>query len=469
MRKFLIFLSLVCLIVIAIPVSAQDDMMPFPGEHTECEYDLTGETITFYHFGDLSGPLGSITGPIVAVYEDATAYYSEQGILCGATIEYVNEDTGGDRERTQATYDRFTSEYDDIHIIYLYASDDAELLFDQLAEDEIPVIISAGSVPGLYGEDGNSPGWIYAGNPLYVDQLGDFCEFVVANPDTFPDPVIGYLGWPNAFGQAAFTPEAIAYCEAQGVGFVETAELFSPAEADIIVNVQNLTDAGANILYVNALGPNGPGKVAQAMADLGIENDVALAGVNWVMDTISTGLTSQGAVRADTGLPVIDGMYGSVPYVWWSEVDSPLVQFVTQEANLNERPPTMRGVTYLATWSVFDLQVEVLIQTINRVGGLENVTGAAVKETFDSINFAPLGGDFAYSWEDGTIRDNASNRIAVMKFLNATGDGVATSADDAFVIEGFGLFAPILVPLTEIGAVPDLRPGGADDPLTMDG
>src|SRR5690606_5409461 len=121
-------------------------------------------------------------------------------------------------------------------------------------------------------------------------------------------PVIGYLGWPNAFGQAAFTPEAIAFCAEVGVGFVETPELFNPAEPDIIVNVQNLTDAGANILYVNALGPNGPGKVAQAVADLGIENEVALAGVNWVMDTVSAGLTSQGPKRADTGLPVISGM-----------------------------------------------------------------------------------------------------------------------------------------------------------------
>jgi ABC-type branched-subunit amino acid transport system substrate-binding protein len=462
MRSKIVFLSFSFLLLITVlmlaPVTAQDEMIEFPGQHTECEYDLTGETITLYHFGDLSGALAAITGPIVVAYDDATAYITETGLLCGATVVYENEDTGGDRERAQAAYDRFTSEFDDMVTLGLYSSPDSELLREQLAEDEIPVIISAGSVPGLYGEDGQSPGWIYATNPLYVDQLGTFCEFVAANPDTFAEPVIGYISWPGAFGEAAFTPEAIGYCEELGIGFVETPELFSPAETDIIVNVQNLTDAGANILYVNALGPNGPGKVAQAIADLGIENDVALAGVNWVMD-ISTGFTSQGSVRADTGMPVIDGMYGSMPFAWWTESANPAIQFITAQADANDRGAGVRGVTYLLTWGNIDLTVEAYIQTINRVGGLENVTGAEMKATLDSIVYEPLGGLYLADWKDGEIRDTSSNRIGVMRFLNATGDGVATSPEDAFVVEGAGIFVPILVPLTEFGDVPDLRPG----------
>jgi ABC-type branched-subunit amino acid transport system substrate-binding protein len=459
MRKIVVFMSLLLLISALVPVMAQDaEMLPYPATHTECEHDLTGETFTFYHFGDLSGALASITGPIVLGYEDAMAYINEHGLMCGATVQYVNEDTGGDRERTQAAYDRFTADYDDMHLLGLYASDDAELLFDQLAEDELPVIISAGSVPGLYGEDGQSPGWIYATNPLYVDQMGNFCEYVADNPETFPEPVMGYLGWPNAFGQAAFTPEATGYCESLGIDFIDTPELFSPAEPDIIVNVQNLVDAGANILYVNALGPNGPGKVAQAMADLGIEGEVALAGVNWVMD-ISTGFTSQGPTRAETGMPVIDGMYGSMPFAWWTERDNPGVAFITQQADLNERGAGVRGVSYLATWANIDLVMEVYIQTINRVGGLENVTGAAIKETLDSIQYEPLGGIYTADWQGGEIRDASNNRIGVMKFLNATGDGIATSRDDAFVVEGSGLLVPVLVPLTEFNEVPDLRPG----------
>jgi ABC-type branched-subunit amino acid transport system substrate-binding protein len=457
MRKIVVFISLLLLIGIVLPVTAQD-MLEYPGVHTECEYDLTGQDFTFYHFGDLSGSLAAITGPIVLAYEDAMKYINENGLMCGATVSYVNEDTGGDRERTQAAYDRFTSDYPDMHLLGLYASDDAELLFDQLAEDELPVTISAGSVPGLYGEDGQSPGWIYATNPLYVDQMGNFCEDVAANPETFPEPVMGYLGWPNAFGQAAFTPEATAYCESIGVDFVDTPELFNPAEPDIIVNVQNLVDAGANILYVNALGPNGPGKVAQAMADLGIEGEVALAGVNWVMD-ISTGFTSQGPTRADTGMPVINGMYGSIPFAWWTESTNPGVAFVTQQADLNERAANVRGVSYLATWASIDLAIEVYIQTMNRVGGLENVTGAEIKATLDSIQYEALGGIFTADWHGGELRDASFNRIGMMRFLNATRDGLATSRDDALVINEAGLLYPVLVPLTDWQEVPDLRPG----------
>jgi len=460
MRTKAILFVLILLLSVAIPATAQDEI-PYPGQHTECEVDLTGETVTLYHFGDLSGALAAITGPIVTAYGDATAYLTEHGILCGATVTFENEDTGGDRERTQAAYDRFTSEFDDMALLGLYASDDAELLYEQLVEDEIPVLISAGSTPGLYGEDGQSPGWSYATNPLYVDQLGNFCDFVANNPDTFPDPVIGYLGWPNAFGQAAFTPEAIGYCESLEIGFVDTPELFLPSETDIIVNVQNLTDAGANILYVNALGPNGPGKVAQAIADLGIENDVALAGVNWVMD-ISTGLTSQGPTRADTGLPVIDGMYGSMPFAWWTEKDNPGVQFVTAQADANERGVGVRGVAYMMSWANIDVAVEAYIQTLNRVGSLDAITGAEIKATLDSMQYDAMGGVFIADWRNGELRDTYYNRIGVMHFLNATGDGLATSADDAYVVEGAGIKVPVLVPLTDFTEVPDLRPGMDD-------
>jgi hypothetical protein len=47
----------------------------------------------------------------------------------------------------------------------------------------------------------------------------------------------------------------------------------------------------------------------------------------------------------------------------------------------------------------------------------------------------------------------------VMRFANATMDGLATSRDDALVINEAGLLFPLLVPLTPFNEVPDLRPG----------
>ena len=64
--------------------------------HTECEVDLTGETITIYHIGDLSGPYAPITQPLLAGITDVIAFYNEHGLACGATLEQMYEDTGSD-------------------------------------------------------------------------------------------------------------------------------------------------------------------------------------------------------------------------------------------------------------------------------------------------------------------------------------------------------------------------------------
>ena len=203
MKRISILLGLLAMVsIIAAPTMAQD-MMDYPSELSECEVDLTGETLTIFHFGDLSGPFAFITRPIVSAVTDAINYWNGNGGICGAELAQIYDDTGGNREAAQSAYDRFTSQYaDELDLLLLYSSDDGELLREQLAEDEIVSLIAAGSIESLYGEDGQTPGWLYASNPLYINQFGSFCEFVAANPDTFPEPVIGFVTWPFAFGLA---------------------------------------------------------------------------------------------------------------------------------------------------------------------------------------------------------------------------------------------------------------------------
>ena len=123
---------------------------------TECEVDLTGETLTIFHFGDLSGAFAFITQPIVSAVTDAVNYWNGRGGVCGAMLQQVYDDTGGNVEATQSAYDRFTSEFaDELDLLLLYSSSDGELLREQLAEDEIVSFISAGSIESLYGEDGH--------------------------------------------------------------------------------------------------------------------------------------------------------------------------------------------------------------------------------------------------------------------------------------------------------------------------
>jgi ABC-type branched-subunit amino acid transport system substrate-binding protein len=467
MRKILFVMLVTFLAVSSLPVVAQEMAMPGFIQHSPCEVDLTGQTIPIYHFGDLSGSYAFITQPLLAGLADAIKYYNEHGGVCGATLksdvgtEY--RDTAGKREEAQAAYDYFSTLEDKPDVLVLYASPDAELLRSQVAEDEIPVLISAGSVPGLYGEDANSPGWIYASNPLYADQLGSYCKYVSENAEMYPEPVIGYLSWPGAFGEAAFTPETISYCGSLGVTVLDTPEYFLPTATDITTNVQNLVDAGATILYSNSLA-SGPALIAKTVVDLGLEDSVQLAGVNWVLD-VSVGLLGRTTLGSD-GLPAVNGLTGSMPFYWWTERQVPGIAFINEQADANERNLQTKNIAYLLGFGLVDTYTELYIQTVNRVGSLEAVTGTDMKETIEGMDYSPLG-LYNFNYQGGTTRALPNNRIAVMMFLNKDQNGPATSGEDAMTVDlpdGTKAFIPIIVPLTEFTPAPDLRPGGADVP-----
>ncbi len=462
MRKFGLLLVLVLIIVgLTMPTSAQDDDMAVPDfiQHTACEVDLTGETITIYHFGDISGPYAFITQPLLAGLEDAINYFNERGGICGAMMEQDNRDTAGDLAQTQAHYDFYSTLDNTPDLLLLYASGDAELLRDQLAEDEIPVLISAGSVEGLYGENGDEPGWIFATNPLYADQLGSFCDFVAADPmDMYADdPTIGYISWPGAFGEAAYTDETIAYCAEAGVTVLDTPEYFLPTATDISGNVLNLVDAGANILYTNSLA-SGPAAVARTVTELGLENEVAIGGVNWALDT-SVGLLSSGQTLGEDGLPSVNGLVGSMPFNWWTERQIPGIALLNEQAALNERSLPTQNVSYLLGWSSVDIYIELYTLAANEAGSLEGVTGAAIYDLLQNLDFAPLGlTNVAF---DEATRAVSLNRLAMTAFLNADMTGPATSGEDALRVptETGEIFVPIIVPVTDFAPAPDLRPG----------
>lgn len=455
MKSLCALLVLLLLIAGALPGLAQE-MLDYPSDLTECEVDMTGETLRIFHFGDLSGPYAFITQPIVSALTDAVNYWNGRGGVCGAQLEQVYEDTGGNREAAQSVYDRFTGAYGgDLDLLLLYSSDDGELLREQLAADEIVSFISAGSVESLYGEDGQTPGWLYASNPLYINQFGSFCQFVAASPEVFPDPVIGFVTWPNAFGRAGTEPAAREHCASLGVPVLEEPQFFLPTDTDILTQVQNAIDGGANIIYTNTLA-TGPALIAGTLVDLGMEDDVKLAGVNWVMDT-SVGILGQRVLKPN-GLPSTDGMFGSMPFLWWSELSSPAVQFVTQQFALNERSATEQNIAYLLTWGLADSVIETYIRTVNRVGSLSAVTGADIRETVETMDYQVLGGLLHHHYEAG-MRDATLNRIAVLKYANTDMSGFATGPDDAMFIDIGGSmgYVPIVHALTDFMPVPQLR------------
>lgn len=457
------------LLILAAPALAQDALLAPPSTHSACAegVDLSGQEFTMLHFGDFTGPLGFITTPLLSALVDAANYYNAAGGICGATITLPDPttiDTGGVPSVTEEIYNRVSTADPKPSLLILYSSDDSEILRDRLAEDEIPVLISAGSIQGLYGEDAQTPGWIYATNPLYVDQLGHFCRFVAENPDQFPEnPTIGYLSWLGAVGQAAFTPEVIAYCRAQGVGFIDFPEYWHPAQTtDITNSILNLVGNGANILYTNSLA-SGPFLISKTLALLGLLDEVQLAGLNWALDTtvglLSASDLAQGVTNS-AGLPAVDGLIGSMPFYWWTEAAShPGVAFVQQQFFLNERPIEIQNIAYLLGFTLMDYWIELYIRTGNRVG-YENIDGPAMKETIETTVYSPLD-VFEVDFQGGAIRDTIPNRIGQLRYLGTSG-GPATSIQDLDL--SFGIPIPIVVPLSEFTDSPELRPGGADVP-----
>ncbi|MGJ3240130.1 MAG: ABC transporter substrate-binding protein [Anaerolineae bacterium] len=463
MRKLGLLVTIALLAMMVIHPLAQEELPDVVAENrTPCEVDLTGETFEFWHLGDLSGPFGPITQPVLAGFEDATEYFNARGGICGAEIvlpDATTIDTGGDQNQSQIIYDRIKDS--DPLMIVLYGSEDSELLRDQFAVDEIPSLISAGSVEGLYGENADEPGWIFATNPLYVDQFGHFCEYAAENID---DPVIGYISWPGAFGEAAYTENTIAYCESLGVDVLDSPEYFAPGSADISGAVQNLVDAGANILYTNSLA-TGPATVAATVTNLGLNDQVQIAGVNWALDT-SVGLLGLSAFTAE-GLPSTNGIIGSLPFVWWTE-DNPGIDVVTEVADANERGATTRNIAYILGFITIDSYIETMVQTANRIGS-SDFTGADVYETLQDINYnsmSILQMDFFN--EDGeAIRDTEANRMAVLTYAGADGGTILDGQAPLLVDRGDGtqIPVPVVVPLEDFRSTPDLRPGGVDVPM----
>ncbi|MBO9308575.1 MAG: ABC transporter substrate-binding protein [Chloroflexi bacterium] len=447
----ILVLALALMALNAAPAAlAQGGMM-----RTECKEDLTGKTITLHTFGDLSGPFAPITQPLAAGFADAIKYYNEKGGICGAKIALQQDDTAGRQEQTQSLYQRYRAFDPKPLMLLLYSSADAELLREQVAEDQIPVFLFAGSTIGLYGEKADKPGWIFAGIPLYTDQFGAFCRWLSKAWTTelgrSGKPKIGHLSWEGAFGRSTETPETTAYCAAQGVEVVG-GEYFLPTATDVTAQINNLVKKGANVLFTTSLA-SGTALIARDLVTLGLEDEILLSGVNWVLDS-SVGLLGQATLKPD-GLPSTDNIYGILPYVWWDE-QTEGIKLVQEQFTANQRPLTARGIAYLAGFGAVDTYIELITRTVNRVG-FAKLSGAEVKKTFENFQYEALGGVFKYNFTE-TVR--AQNQVRIGRLTYARGaDGKPV------VVEAGGrkLLVPVVVPVTkEFETAPDLKPGGAD-------
>src|SRR4029079_4433933 len=116
------------------------------------------------------------------------------------------------------------------------------------------------------------------------------------------------LSWDSSsVGAAAYKPEVIAYCGAQGVQILDEPLYFSQTAVDLHALVQKLIEAGANIIYTNSLG-TGPALIAKALVEMQSQDLVALCAFHRGLDA-TVGLLGQTTLRPD-GLPSTTGLIG---------------------------------------------------------------------------------------------------------------------------------------------------------------
>ena len=412
---------------------AEEEATPEPEEAAaEAGDELAGETIVFYHFGDLSGPYAAITSPLINGMQDAVDAINEQGGIRGANVEVQFQDTGGSVDEAVAAYDRFTSEDDNILIIFTYGSPEVEALASRFAEDKVPSLSAGLSASAFYGPES---GYVFGLGPIYPDQIGYFLDWLSANwddvkPASAGDEIkLAYLSWPGAFGQGALTDESRAYAEDLGVEIVAEEQYDLSPTADTTTAILNAQAAGANVIWTNTLA-FGPAALMNGLGALGLQEEFLLAGDNWAMDVATYAFVSDPALAA--------GLYSPFPYLWWNDTDHLGIQYAQELYDANERGPGDHNAGYLMIMAGVDVAKQAIEKGIDEVG-YENLTGETVHDMLaDQGPYEGLEGVMRLDYSNGS----RSPHVAQIRQIQG--------GPDAFNV------------IQDWTDTPDLRPGGGE-------
>ncbi|MBI5053975.1 MAG: ABC transporter substrate-binding protein [Chloroflexi bacterium] len=340
--------------------------------------NLTGETITFYHFGDLSGPLAAITSPTIRGAEDAAKAINDSGGIYGAKIQVKFSDTGGKVEEAVAAYNRFKSADKNMLFVITYGSGDAEALAPRLVEDKVPNLAAGLSAKAFYGKDS---GYTYGLGPIYPDQLGLTMKYLKDNwakhkPEGAGNDIkLAHISWPTAFGQGALTAESRAYLKELGVQLV-LEEKYDPAPtAQTTTAILNANAAGANVIWTNTLA-FGPAIILNDLNSLGLRKKFVVAADNWGMDLALYAFLA----KPEYGV----GLITPFPYLWWTDSSNAGIQYAGKVFADNKRPKSDQNVGYLLLVGGVDLAVKAVKKEIDTVG-YKDLNGKAVNDALIAL------------------------------------------------------------------------------------
>ena len=316
------------------------------------------------------------------------------GGIYGAMLAIEFADDAGNIDEAVAAYDRFTSEGNPV-VMITYGSGEAEALAPRFVEDKIVNITAGLSAQAFYVDSG----YTFGLGPIYPDQLAAVMNFLADNWATYKPADAGdeiklaIVSWPTAFGQGALTDESRAYLVDLGIEVVAEETYDVAPTADTTTAILNAQLAGANVLWTNTLA-FGPAAVLNDLNALGLRDQFIVAGCNWAMDLATY------AFLADPAFGV--GLISPFPYLWWTDVDNPGIQYAQELFVANERSAAEHNVGYLLLVAGVDMIVDALTEVID-TAGYENLSGEAVHDALIALSpFEPLDGVLKVDFRDGS-------------------------------------------------------------------
>jgi len=243
--------------------------------------------------------------------------------------------------------------------------------------------------------------------------------------DAGDDIKLAYISWPTAFGQGALTDETRAFLADLGIEVViEEIYDLSPV-ADTTTAILNAQAAGANVIWTNTLA-FGVSVVLNDLQSLGMRDQFVVATDNWGMDLATYAYLANPAYGV--------GLIAGFPYLWWTDIDNPGVQYAQQLFEANERGAGEHNVGYMLLIAGIDMFAEAVMYAIDTVG-YENLTGEAVHDALIALSpFEPLDGVLRVDYSDSS----RSPRVSQIRMIQG--------GPDAFVV------------LQDWMETPDLRP-----------
>lgn len=337
--------------------------------------------VKLYGYGDLSGPLAPVSGPVVAAMSDcAKWYYEEKGGIDGVPVEIIARDTEYKLDLALSAYNTFREEKPKPLVFFTWGSAECEALKERFVEDEIVGFMYASTTVAIY-----PPGYMFMFTPSYTDHFGAFMDWVVDvwAKETGEKVKLGICTWDNAYGKAILVDECRDYAKKKGIEIV-AEEVFPVTALDVNTQMTRIKAAGANWVYDNTLG-HAPGVVSKSAADLGMLaadlDDTTPGMVHRATSPFPGGSSTATVFLAPE---VTEGLIMNRALASWSETDNPGIQLALSIMEKNNRGPEMRGSGYLSGIAGIYTVCEAINAAVDAVGW-ENLDGKAVKEQLEKF------------------------------------------------------------------------------------